>query len=158
MPLLPDGGPETYDLCGDHADRTRPPHGWMLHDERPDEVPVDAPDSAELGSPQTVAVLAAALRGEPDSDAATDPAPDAVDVGALDAIVDEPFDAPQVDLYGTADEADPTDDDRTATVPADALTELSALSGQPQPEADEDDTSVIEQVPARTVPGAHRPA
>lgn len=168
--LVPDGGPETYDLCGDHADRTRPPYGWSLHDDRPEDLPVDTPDSVELGSPQTVAVLAAALRGEPQSvpdlvdDAdPVDPVgaadPEGVDVATLDAIADQPFEDLPVDLYGAEDEADPAADD-AATAPSDALTELSALSGRRDADAtsDDDETGIVEQVPARTVPGAHRPA
>lgn len=164
-PLVPDGGPETYDLCGDHADRTRPPFGWSLKDDRPEEVPVDTPDVADLSSARTVAVLAAALRGglDPvaDEHEVADAGHPAVDTAALDAIVDRPFDDPSGDLYGTVDEADPADEGFRA--PADALSELSALSGHTDASdaaddpTDHDDPGVIEQVPARTVPGAHRP-
>jgi hypothetical protein len=125
IPLATDGGPETYDLCGDHADRTNPPHGWTLEDGRPEEVAVEAPTVDTLGSERTVAVLAAALRGDAptpeavavdrdhgastdvtdveatgDAEPAIDPAPEptGVDVAALDAIVDQPFDEP--DLFG----------------------------------------------------------
>lgn len=159
VPLVPDGGPETYDLCGDHADRTRPPHGWSLQDDRPDEVVSEAPDPTDLGSERTVAVLAAALHGPSPSD--TDELD--VDTAALDEITQQPFDEP--DLFGTVDEADPVDDP-AGTAPADALSELSALSGDAghtqhddatQGPDDEDHGRVIEQVPARTVPGAHRP-
>lgn len=157
--LVPDSGPETYDLCGEHADRTRPPFGWSLKDDRPEEVPVDTPDVADLSSARTVAVLAAALRGQ-----AGGPQPE-VDTAALDAIVDQPFDDPGDDLYGTVDEADPVTDTESRA-PSDALSELSALSERshdqpgPVPDADHDDhddPDVIEQVPARTVPAAHRP-
>lgn len=166
-PLVPDGGPETYDLCSDHADRTRPPHGWTLRDDRPEEVPVEAPDASALGSERTVAVLAAALRGQPtavpDEVAVEDVA---VDVGALDAITAQPFDEP--DLFGVSDEADPAAGQSPAPAPGDALSELSALSGDaasahdtPADEsvdaADDETGSIVEQVPARTVPGAHRP-
>ena len=149
-PLVADGGPETYDLCGDHADRTRPPHGWTLRDDRPDEREVEAPVASELGSEHTVAVLAAALRGQPSATApapseapASDDAVPTVDTAALDAIADAPFDEP--DLFATVDEADPVD------------------QGNPVHEAapedpEDDDAGVVEQVPARTVPGAHRPA
>lgn len=166
---MPDGGPETYDLCGDHADRTRPPFGWSLKDDRPEEVPVDTPDVADLSSARTVAVLAAALRGAPDeSDGADlgDAEQVDVDTAALDAIVDQPFDDPSGDLYGTVDEADPVAD-QDSRAPADALSELSALWGDDDapgrdPDVvddrdDHDDPDVLEQVPARTVPGAHRP-
>ncbi|MDX1658065.1 MAG: DUF3499 family protein [Nitriliruptorales bacterium] len=60
--------PETYDLCGTHADRTRPPHGWQLVDRRP--VDTDEPGSEGFGDERTVAVLKAALRGD-----AADPSP-----------------------------------------------------------------------------------
>lgn len=156
--LAPDDGPETYDLCGQHADRTRPPFGWSLDDDRPEEVVVDTPDVADLSSARTVAVLAAALRGDTHEPAATEYP--TVDRAALDAIVDEPFDDPSGDLYGTVDEADPVT--HSPRAPADALSELSALSSDtdepgPDPEPDDDAPDVIEQVPARTVPGAHRP-
>lgn len=158
--LVPDSGPETYDLCGEHADRTRPPFGWSLRDDRPEEVPVDTPDVADLSSARTVAVLAAALRGQADESA--DGLHPEVDTAALDAIVDQPFDDPGDDLYGTVDEADPVTDTESRA-PSDALSELSALSGRshdqpgPDPDDDRDDPDVIEQVPARTVPAAHRP-
>lgn len=162
-PLAPDGGPETYDLCGDHADRTRPPHGWTIEDTRPEEAPVAAPAASDLGSERTVAVLAAALRGQPHAvpDAGPGTEVPAVDHAALDAIAEQPFDDP--DLYGTTDEADPDDD--IVAAPAYALDELSALSSEAErgPAAhvedaeDEPTDSIIEQVPARTVPGAHRP-
>lgn len=162
--LVPDGGPETYDLCGEHADRTRPPFGWSLKDDRPEEVSVDTPDVADLSSARTVAVLAAALRG--DTDEPADAQPPAVDTTALDAIVDEPFDDPGGDLYATVDEADPVTG-AYPQAPVDALSELSALSehtDEPGPdpaadhdEPDHDEPDVVEQVPARTVPGAHRP-
>lgn len=161
--LVPDGGPETYDLCGEHADRTRPPFGWSLRDDRPEEVDVDTPDVADLSSARTIAVLAAALRGEA---AEAEPAAAGVDTAALDAIVEQPFDDPAGDLYGSVDEADP-DAGVDHRAPDDALSELSALSGYTpsEPEADRGPASdddgetpdVVEQVPARTVPGARRP-
>ncbi len=142
-PLAEDSNPEAYDLCAEHADRTGPPHGWTLEDERPAD-PVRAPDPDTLGSERTVAVLAAALQRDEPS-ALTD---DGVDTAALDAIVDQPID--DVDLLGTVDESDvvppPEDTDVDPDVSSSALDELAALS-------DEDD----DLPPARTVPGAHRP-
>lgn len=58
--LLDQGEPQAYDLCGVHADRTRPPVGWELADTRPPRT--DTP--RRLDDDETVAVLAAALRGE----------------------------------------------------------------------------------------------
>ena len=58
--LLDQGEPQAYDLCGVHADRTRPPMGWELADTRPPRS--DSP--RRLDDDETVAVLAAALRGE----------------------------------------------------------------------------------------------
>ena len=81
--------PESYDLCGSHAARTRPPHGWQLRDRRPREEQVDAepptpPDG--LGGEQTVAVLAAALRSVPSDVSADVEAPVDVDtVAEVDA-------------------------------------------------------------------------
>ena len=167
--LAIDAGPETYDLCSDHAQRTRPPHGWTLVDDRPSEAPGEQPGADDLRSSRTVAVLAAALRGDPRDaddevvaaeppgpaepapapgpDPATDEVAAQVDVDALDAIVDQGFDDPGADrdLLGTPDEADPRPS-------ADALTELRALSEDaPREEAD------VPTAPARTVPGARRP-
>ena len=162
VPLVADGGPETYDLCGDHADRTRPPHGWSLHDDRPTEPEAAAPDASDLGSEHTVAVLAAALRGVPAPDAVVEKTPDAavVDTDALDAIVDQPFDEP--DLFGELDESDPVVEADPAPRSPEALSELSALSGDEEESApggdDDAHDGIVEQVPARTVPGAHRPA
>jgi hypothetical protein len=68
--LTTEPSPEAYDLCGPHAARTRPPHGWQLRDRRPREEQVEAPAEAEprrdLGGEDTVAVLAAALRAVPE--------------------------------------------------------------------------------------------
>lgn len=60
--LLDERDPQAYDLCEPHATRTRPPHGWEIADDRPARPtgpPLDLDD--EHG---TVAILAAALRGE----------------------------------------------------------------------------------------------
>lgn len=66
--LSDEASPDTYDLCGAHADRTAPPHGWGFRDDRPvdDLTPVTGPPR-DLGGEQTVAVLAAALRAVPDA-------------------------------------------------------------------------------------------
>lgn len=65
-PLVTDPAPETYDLCGPHADRTRPPHNWQLVDRRPaEQADRDGPEG--FGGEGTVAVLAAALRSVPDA-------------------------------------------------------------------------------------------
>jgi hypothetical protein len=86
--LLDDPRPQSYDLCARHAARTRPPHGWQLHDRRPeDERYVELPSQppADLGDDRTVAVLAAALRAVPDAvseDAVRD---DVAEAGAVPA-------------------------------------------------------------------------
>ncbi|WP_188584357.1 DUF3499 family protein [Egicoccus halophilus] len=59
--------PQSYDLCAPHAERTQPPHGWDLRDRREDEDGSSSGAGAgALGGPDTVAVLAAALRAVPD--------------------------------------------------------------------------------------------
>lgn len=76
--------PAAYDLCVSHADRTRPPHGWGLVDQRPaEEAPAPGVPARELGGEHTVAVLAAALRAVapapepgPASGPAFEPAPE----------------------------------------------------------------------------------
>jgi hypothetical protein len=61
---------QSYDLCARHVARVRPPLGWQLRDERPEDdrraeaVPTPPTD---LGGDRTVAVLAAALRAVPDA-------------------------------------------------------------------------------------------
>ncbi|HEX2027721.1 MAG TPA: DUF3499 family protein, partial [Nitriliruptorales bacterium] len=72
-PLDSERSPGCYELCTAHADRTRQPHGWSLHDERVLRRLSDADDAAALphgppvarGHAQTVAALAAALRDPP---------------------------------------------------------------------------------------------
>lgn len=58
--------PAAYDLCVAHADRTAPPHGWQLADERSDpEVEVR---TGTIGGERTVALIAEMLgrdRGHP---------------------------------------------------------------------------------------------
>ena len=93
-------------------------------------------------------MLAAALRGEPARSPATDePAapPPELDTAALDAIADEPFDEP--DLFAAVDEADPVVESRPAPRPV-----------AEDADGHDEDAGIVEQVPARTVPGAHRPA
>jgi hypothetical protein len=59
--LQDEPSPATYDLCGPHADRTGPPYGWEFRDERrPADLDPDRP--RDLGGPDTVAVLAQALK------------------------------------------------------------------------------------------------
>lgn len=72
--------PQGYDLCGAHAERTDPPRGWQLTDRRPAEelVPPPVREDRDLGSEETVAVLAAALRAVPDVPAATEGVADEV--------------------------------------------------------------------------------
>lgn len=69
--LSAEPSPEAYDLCGGHATRTQPPHGWQLRDQRPREEQVEEPaapqEPPDLGGEDTVAVLAAALRAVPET-------------------------------------------------------------------------------------------
>lgn len=104
--------PATYDLCAGHADRTRPPHGWALVDQRPAEEgrAADA-DHDGIGGEHTVAVLAAALRAVPAPDA---PSPRDVD--------------PPRDVDQPRDVADVTAEVR------DALSELQAVARATTPE------------------------
>lgn len=52
--------PADYDLCAEHAGRTRPPHGWVLRDERAGPRPAGSPSRRDV-----VAVLADALPSSP---------------------------------------------------------------------------------------------
>jgi hypothetical protein len=62
--LLEERAPEAYDLCSQHAGRTTPPHGWTLIDRRPAESDAAERPDEGYGGADTVAVLAAALRGD----------------------------------------------------------------------------------------------
>ncbi len=87
--LAPERIPGAYDLCRPHAERTQPPQGWELVDQRDGEddlagsdeqasapsSPRQRPSGArapaparDLGGEDTVAVLAAALHAVPDDD------------------------------------------------------------------------------------------
>lgn len=67
-PLTETPEEHAYDLCVSHATRTSPPRGWLLQDRRPDLRPTGQPVDPELlGSPDTVALLARALRAVPDA-------------------------------------------------------------------------------------------
>ena len=87
--LTVEDNPETYDLCSPHGDRTKPPRGWTIDDQRSDDVmPVADPDTPRSVD-DTVALLAAALHdtpapgsrpglvavAEPEADAAPEAAP-----------------------------------------------------------------------------------
>lgn len=67
-PLADDRSPATYDLCGPCADRTSPPRGWELVDERPD---LDAPHAASGVRDAVRDAIAAALRGGADAPSPT---------------------------------------------------------------------------------------
>ncbi|MFA9445106.1 DUF3499 family protein [Egicoccus sp. AB-alg6-2] len=60
--------PQSYDLCATHAARTQPPHGWRLRDRRPADDQAAPPSGTRpaFDGPDTVALLAAALRAVPD--------------------------------------------------------------------------------------------
>jgi hypothetical protein len=68
--LADDPRAQSYDLCARHVARVRPPLGWQLRDERPeDDRRAEAAPTppTDLGGDRTVAVLAAALRAVPDA-------------------------------------------------------------------------------------------
>lgn len=62
--LTVEASPERYDLCGAHADRTRPPRGWSLDDDRSDDVVVPVVPQGPRSVDDTVALLAAALHDD----------------------------------------------------------------------------------------------
>lgn len=101
--LVEDGGPEVYDLCNDHASRTKPPVGWELDDQRPDDiVPAAArPGADELGSPETIAKLREVLHpAEPEPAVAAEPAVEPEQAEEPAAGDDG------VDLFATPDDSD----------------------------------------------------
>lgn len=57
--------PSAYDLCIAHADRTAPPHGWELADDRND-VDVDTRPLAEQGTVALIAEMLGRTRPDPD--------------------------------------------------------------------------------------------
>ena len=179
--LAVDGGPETYDLCADHAERTRPPHGWTLHDERPVEAPTELPGADDLGSSRTVAVLAAALRGdevdaEPTADRPEDEAA-GTDDAAVDAAATPPSAAERDGGRGddVAAQVDVAALDAIVEQPfedisdADLLASTDEADPRPPSEAGTSADALTElralsehpdpppPPPARTVPGARRP-
>lgn len=97
--LSDERSPQSYDLCANHADRTSPPHGWELRDDREEEPEVAPTSPEQLDSPRTVAVLAAALRGRPAEDPSptleTDPLREALE--ELQAVAAPTVDAPAVE-------------------------------------------------------------
>jgi len=111
--------PQAYDLCSNHASRTRPPHGWTLRDRRPEEERRTDPPPvtpADLGGERTVAVLAAALRAVPDVAPESDdrsPLPhedapeDAGDAATASAPLDAPVAAGPTPVSGPEDDPSP---------------------------------------------------
>jgi hypothetical protein len=77
--------PGAYDLCGPHAERTRPPHGWALFDRRPrDPQPAAGTPTIDPGSAAAPAGTGPAIPG-PEAVSEDRPAPVAatgVDRGA----------------------------------------------------------------------------
>ena len=148
--LLEQGEPQAYDLCAAHADRTRPPIGWELSDTRPP--PSDSP--RRLDDDETVAVLAAALRGETPptrvsvvEGGRTGEADAPAVTGRTDASDDRAAEGASSDDAGTGEHADEDplraaleelqrvalpDDDVTATAPA------TPLRRDEEPDGDDD--------------------
>lgn len=70
-PLGDERRPQTYDLCGPHAARTHPPHGWTLRDlvpgaTRPEDLPTTSashPRGRDAGALFAAALTAAADGG-----------------------------------------------------------------------------------------------
>jgi len=85
--------PGAYDLCGPHAERTRPPHGWALFDRRPrDPKPAAGTPTIDPGSAAAPAGTGPAIPG-PEAVSEDRPAPVAapgVDRGATVAAATEP--------------------------------------------------------------------
>lgn len=101
--LADEAEPQTYDLCGRHADRTSPPRGWELADTRPPTE--DRP--RRLDDEDTVAIIAAALRGD-DSPRRVDVIEGGEDTGATPRRVTSTTAVPE-DAGATATVADADD-------------------------------------------------
>ncbi len=134
-----DDDPRTpsYDLCARHVERVRPPLGWQLRDDRPeDDRRVEAAPTppTDLGGDRTVAVLAAALRAVPDAvseDAVRDVAAEA---GAVSAAADRsqpPATTPPIGPTERAAPAPPAP--RPATKPVLAIRDRLARAGRATP-------------------------
>lgn len=143
--LLDEGEPQAYDLCPAHADRTRPPVGWELSDTRP--LRSDSP--RRLDDDETVAVLAAALRGETpptrvdvlEGGRADDPDPgdtggDGIDEQLASEGEEDPLRAALEELQRVA-----TPDDDVAAQPVAAMPLRSSRPDSPAPQAPAADLS-----------------
>ena len=115
--------PESYDLCGHHADRTGAPIGWLFEDLRPDGMrPAPAPDDAT-----TVDILTRALRA--DSDDGDAPLLNALE--SMDLLLggdDQPDNGRRV----VADAQDTIDELQAFISAQDTMEELRALLAAPQ--------------------------
>lgn len=89
--------PERYDLCGAHADRTRPPRGWSLDDDRSEDGPVVPLHQGPRSVDDTVAILAAALHDQAPATLSPEPEDSQLDTlldDVLEAEVDAELDPP----------------------------------------------------------------
>ncbi len=134
--LLEEGEPQAYDLCPAHADRTNPPVGWELSDTRPPRS--DSP--RRMDDDETVAVLAAALRGE------TPPTRvDVLEGGRVDEPGDEQHDggsvaADDVSTPGSEDDEDPLraalEELQRVALPDDDVAAQPVTAMRPRPTSD----------------------
>ncbi|MBW3658177.1 MAG: DUF3499 domain-containing protein [Actinobacteria bacterium] len=162
--LADEASPATYDLCGAHADKTRPPTGWGIVDQRPadDQEAATSTPSRDLGDEHTVAVLAAALRAVPDRPAS--PAPVEVEAEAEAVVEPEPelLDAEDTRSPGVValDELELSDGVRGGI--EDALAELAAVArgdeGAEQIAIALDDDPAPTTAPAEGASDTHAPA
>ena len=81
--------PERYDLCGPHADRTDPPRGWHLDDQRSDEEVVPVSVAGPRSVDDTLALLTAALHEPALATSSTDPRDDLLPDDLLEDEVEE---------------------------------------------------------------------
>ena len=151
--LQTDATPETYDLCGTHADRTRPPHGWQLVDRRPADERTSGPE--DFGDQRTVAVLKAALHGD-DADPSpvleadpmlAEPAPSRAGSGdedlaaVLSALVAELDAQPEVEPH------DGVEDDTDGVTPGDEVAVLMQAVDALQADLTESEPTPQERLP-----------
>lgn len=154
LELIHERDPQAYDLCDPHAARTTPPRGWEMVDDRP--VRASVPTRSLADEDGTVALLAAALRGEPvgpstggDPEGLDDPEGFDEDEDPLRAALEEVQRV--VDPDPTVPGADPTPlrRDRTPAVARPMPPAVEAPTSAPPRAAEPAEPEPVEEEPVR---------
>ena len=142
--------PESYDLCGHHADRTGAPIGWLFEDLRPEGMrPAPAP-----GGAATIAILSAVL----DGDASDGDGPLLHALESVDLLLGGGDGDPQRRVI--ADAQDTIDELQAFVAEQDTMEELRALLASPHLDEARDEVVVTTRRVAARAPAngaAHAP-